>query len=86
MALETGLVTVLVILDMNMPGLGGAGTLPRLRGLLPEVPVFLSTGRTDQMDLSLVSAHHGVILLSKPFGLKKPQKHLENIEKAFRPS
>jgi len=35
-----------VILDMNMPGLGGIGTLPRLRALLPTVPVLLSTGRT----------------------------------------
>jgi PAS domain S-box-containing protein len=77
--LEAGLEPDLVILDMNMPGLGGAGTLPRLRVLHPTVPVLLATGRVDQMALTLASAHPGVTLLSKPFGLRELQKHLENI-------
>ena len=69
----------LVILDMNMPGLGGIGTLPRLRALRPGVPVLLATGRVDQTALTLASAHPGVTLLSKPFGLRELQKHLENL-------
>ncbi len=77
--LESGLLVDLVILDMNMPGLGGIGTLPRLRVLRPEVPVLLATGRVDQTALTLASAHPGVTLLSKPFGMKELQKHLENI-------
>ncbi len=78
-ALEAGLEPDLVILDMNMPGLGGAGTLPRLRVLCPAVPVLLSTGRADQTALTLASAHPGVTLLSKPFGLRELQSHLESI-------
>jgi len=77
--LEAGLEADLVILDMNMPGLGGIGTLPRLRVLRPDVPVLLATGRVDQTALTLASAHPGVTLLSKPFGLRELQKHLENI-------
>jgi len=77
--LEAGLEPDLVILDMNMPGLGGAMTLPRLRGLRPAVPVLLSTGRIDQTALTLASAHSGVTLLSKPFGLRELQQHLKNI-------
>ena len=77
--LEAGIDPDLVILDMNMPGLGGIGTLPRLRVLRPEVPVLLATGRVDQTALTLASAHPGVTLLSKPFGLRELQKHLENI-------
>jgi PAS domain S-box-containing protein len=77
--LEAGLEPDLVILDMNMPGLGGAGTLPRLRVLRPAVPVLLATGRVDQMALNLASAHPGVTLLSKPFGLRELQKHLESL-------
>lgn len=77
--LGTGFEPDLVILDMNMPGLGGAGTLPRLRGLRPSVPVLLSTGRTDQTALNLATAHTGVTLLSKPFGLRELQKHLEGM-------
>jgi CheY-like chemotaxis protein/two-component sensor histidine kinase len=77
--LEGGLEPDLVILDMNMPGLGGMGTLPRLRVLRPEVPVLLATGRVDQTSLNLASAHPGVTLLSKPFGLRELRKHLENL-------
>ena len=76
---EAGFEPDFVILDMNMPGMGGAGTLPRLRLLRPAVPVLLSTGRIDQTALNLASAHPGVTLLSKPFGLRELQKHLENL-------
>jgi two-component system, sensor histidine kinase and response regulator len=77
--LEAGLDADLVILDMNMPGLGGIGTMPGLRVLRPEVPVLLATGRVDQTALTLASSYPGVTLLSKPFGLGELQKHLENI-------
>jgi len=77
--LEAGFEPDFIVLDMNMPGMGGAGTLPRLRVLRPSVPVMLSTGRIDQAALDLASAHPGVTLLSKPFGLRELQKHLENI-------
>ena len=77
--LEAGLEVDLVILDMNMPGLGGIGTLPRLRVLRPDVPVLLATGRIDQTAMTVASAHPGVTLLSKPFGLRELQKHLESI-------
>ena len=75
--LEAGYGPDLVILDMNMPGLGGIGTLPRLRALRPKVPVLLSTGRVDQTALELASAHAGVTLLSKPFSMRELQQHLE---------
>lgn len=77
--LEAGLEVDLVILDMNMPGLGGAGTLPRLRLFRPMVPVLLATGRVDQTALALASDHPRVTLLPKPFGLRDLQKHLENL-------
>jgi CheY-like chemotaxis protein len=56
-----------VILDMNMPGIGGRGTLPRLRLLRPTLRVLLATGRVDQTALDLVKAHPHVALLAKPF-------------------
>ena len=77
--LEEGLEPDLVILDMNMPGLGGTGTLPRLRGLRPKVPVLLSTGRADHAAVDLASAHPGVILVAKPFGLRELQAHIESV-------
>lgn len=77
--LEKGMVPDIVILDMNMPGLGGARTLPRLRQFCPAVPVILCTGRTDQTALNLAQAYPNVTLLSKPFGLRELQKQLQSI-------
>ena len=77
--LEAGLRPDVVILDMNMPGLGGAGTLPRLRALRPDLPVLLATGRADQTAQDLVQAHPGVTLLSKPFGKKELEAHLARL-------
>ena len=67
----------LVILDMNMPGLGGTGTLPRLRTLRPALPVLLATGRADETALTLASAYPGVTLFPKPFGLNELQKYID---------
>jgi PAS domain S-box-containing protein len=77
--LEAGLPTDVVILDLNMPGLGGAGTLPRLRALRPTVPVLLATGRADQAALDLVHAHPQVTLLPKPFSMGELQQCLQRL-------
>ena len=74
--LEAGLHPDVVILDMNMPGLGGAGTLPRLRSLRPGLPVILATGRVDQRTLDLVDANGEVTLLAKPFDMAALREHL----------
>jgi CheY-like chemotaxis protein len=75
--LETGFQPDVVILDMNMPGLGGAGTLPRLRALNPTVPVLLATGRADQSAMNLIQTNLGVALLSKPYELKDLEYELK---------
>ena len=77
--LETGLNPDVVMLDMNMPGLGGSGTLPRLRALRPTLPVLLATGRVDQAALNLIEAYPFVTLLSKPFSMEELQQHFERI-------
>jgi CheY-like chemotaxis protein len=74
-----------VILDLNMPGLGGGGTLPRLRALHPEVPILLATGRTDQTALDLVEAYRHVTLLAKPFGLQELRRQLDLIQDGVSP-
>ena len=75
--LEAGLAPDVVILDMNMPGLGGAGTLPRLRALRPNLPVLLITGRADQAVMDFVEGQSRVTVLFKPFGKKDLKKQLE---------
>jgi len=77
--LEAGLEPGLVILDLNMPGLGGGGTLPRLRALRPELPVLLATGRADQTALDLVAADRGTLLLAKPFTMGEMRERIGDV-------
>ena len=77
--LVQGLEVDLVILDMNMPGLGGSGTLPRLRALRPGIPVLLTTGRSDTAALELLDAYPGVAMLAKPFSLEDLGLSLEKL-------
>ena len=69
--LERGLQPELVILDMNMPGLGGRGTLPRIRSGWPALPVLLATGRVDQVALDLVKTDGNSTILSKPYSMEE---------------
>lgn len=82
--LAAGFQPDIIILDMNMPGIGGAETLVRIRSLLPTVPVLLSTGRADQSALNVVAAHPYVMLLAKPFGLKDLKLGIERILNPLR--
>ncbi len=74
--LATGLRPAMVILDMNMPGLGGAATLPRLRALLPDLPILIATGRVDETVRHLLRCHPKVGLMPKPFHLRDLRRHL----------
>lgn len=69
--LEAGLEPSLVILDMDMPGMGGALTLPKIRALRPELPIVISTGRITTTVTDLVKRHPYVSLLPKPYGLQQ---------------
>jgi PAS domain S-box-containing protein len=77
--LEAGFQPDVVVLDMNMPGLGGSGTLPLLRTLRPTLPVLLATGRADQAALDLVETNEFVTLLSKPFSMSELKHSLEDL-------
>lgn len=78
--LEDGPVPDLVILDLNMPDWSGADVLAHLRPLCPDLPVILSTGRTDQLALDLVESVSHVTLLSKPYGVEELRRELVKIK------
>jgi len=77
--LEKGLQVDAVILDMNMPGIGGPGTLPRLRALHPTLPVLVATGRVDQTALNLIASDANTVLLAKPFSMKELGAKLDGV-------
>jgi len=70
-----------IILDLNMPGWGGKGTLPRLRALCPHTPILLATGRVGQDALDLIATYPDVALLAKPFSLEDLREGLARIER-----
>ncbi|HJV21505.1 MAG TPA: ATP-binding protein [Holophagaceae bacterium] len=74
--LEDGLEPDVVILDMNMPGLGGKGTFTRLRSLHPTLPILLSTGKVDDAALQLVAGDAHAAVLSKPYTLEELRRRL----------
>ena len=74
--LEAGLEPSLVILDMDMPGLGGAGTLPLIRNRRPELPVLISTGRMTAKVAELLQSLPHVGLLPKPYGFQVLKERL----------
>ncbi len=78
--LEAGELFDVVVLDINMPGLGGVATLPRLRALRPGLPVLLSTGRLDQVATDLVETVPGVKLLPKPFRMADLKAHFAQVD------
>src|ERR1035438_7034105 len=40
----------LVLLDINMPGIGGIETCQRIRALAPQTGILMVTGRDDEED------------------------------------
>ncbi len=56
-----------IILDLSMPEMDGEATLARLRLLLPEVPVLLSSGYLDERAERILARFPKVALLVKPF-------------------
>ncbi|MCE1203246.1 MAG: PAS domain S-box protein [Holophagaceae bacterium] len=78
--LEAGLEVDLVILDMNMPGLSGAETLPRLLNLRPGLPVIMATGYSDDEITPLLEGRPSVSSIRKPYSLKEIQMKILNLQ------
>jgi CheY-like chemotaxis protein len=77
--LQAGLEVDLVILDMNMPGLNGAQTLPRLLALRPGQIVLMATGYSEDAIAPLMEGRPNVHSLRKPFSLEELRLKLEAI-------
>lgn len=59
----------LVLLDMVMPGMGGAQCLRELRSLCPRLPVLVTTGYAGEGAIGRMRAEGAAGFLAKPFTL-----------------
>jgi anti-anti-sigma factor len=67
---------LLVILDLQMPGMSGEETLSRLKLLNPNVKVVIVTGSMDLERLAYIQNVLGVPVLSKPFMMEDLEEAL----------
>jgi len=58
-----------VILDWQMPGMGGEATLEIFLKEKPSLPLLICSGYGDDMDIERLLVHGQVLFLQKPFSL-----------------
>lgn len=76
-ALGKGMEPRLAILDLDMPGIGGAGTLTAIRALRPDLPILVCSASADLDDPRVLRGQARLALLQKPFSVEDLQKHLD---------
>jgi DNA-binding NtrC family response regulator len=76
----------LVILDLSMPGLSGAETFHRLREIVPNVPVILSSGYSAAEATRQFPGHGLIGFIQKPYNARtliaEIRKHLEKVRRS----
>ena len=60
-----------VLLDVNMPGIGGMQTLIRLRTLAPRLPILMLTVRDDEQDKVEALENGADDYITKPFSIRE---------------
>lgn len=60
-----------VLLDMNMPGMGGMKTLERLRAMAPRLPILMLTVRDDEKDKVEALERGADDYITKPFSFRE---------------
>jgi two-component system KDP operon response regulator KdpE len=60
-----------VLLDINMPGIGGMKTLERLRALAPRLPILMLTVRDDEKDKVEALEMGADDYITKPFSFRE---------------
>ncbi len=67
--LQRGEEVDLVLLDLRMPGIGGAETCRRLRDLDRKLPIVLVSGHGIEEEVSELTREPCTVFLQKPYGL-----------------
>ncbi|MGA7156200.1 MAG: response regulator transcription factor [Acidobacteriaceae bacterium] len=60
-----------VLLDLNMPGIGGMETLERLRSAYPRLPILVITVRDEELDKVEALERGADDYITKPFSMRE---------------
>ena len=79
--LEEGPPYDVLVLDVNMPGMGGLETLSLLRRRWPDLPVVLATGFVGKTVKAALAEDPMLLALAKPYSLEEVQAKLQEAMK-----
>jgi CheY-like chemotaxis protein len=68
--IESGSRPDCVLLDVVMPGIGGAEALRQIHALAPEIPVVISSGFTDRASAAALAEEGASAIISKPYRME----------------
>jgi CheY-like chemotaxis protein len=68
--IESGARPDCVLLDVVMPGIGGAEALRRIRAIAPEVKVVISSGFTDRVSSEALTEEGAAGIITKPYRME----------------
>ena len=68
--IEAGARPDCVLLDVVMPGMGGAEALRRIHRLAPEVKVVISSGFTDRVSSASLTEEGAAGIITKPYRME----------------
>jgi CheY-like chemotaxis protein len=77
---------LLVVLDLQMPGLGGEETLVKLMEHEPEVKVLILSGMTDIKRVAKLKTLGTIHFLAKPFLLNQLKEAVNDLLSRVKPS
>ena len=72
-----GVTLILVLSDINMPGMSGLDLLPKIKRLRPDVPVIMITAYGDAETKSKALENGAEALLTKPIDFSALRQQIE---------
>jgi DNA-binding NtrC family response regulator len=73
----TGVTLILILSDINMPGMSGLELLPKAREMRPDVPVILITAYGDADTTRKALENGAAALLTKPIDFSALREEIE---------